>query len=379
MSFAALTLIFLLVVSGSGKAQTDLSAGAQAGWKQEWEKTLEAAKKEGRLNLYVGRYGQAPLLDEFKKEFSEIKVVTVNGTGNQLATRILAEARAGKVVGDLYSGGANTNYTLLYRGKALDSIKSMLLLPEILDESKWYGGKHAYSDPEGKYIFVYIANPGGGAFSYNTNLVDPKEFKSYWDLVHPRWKGKVVSQPPTSTGIGANMQFLYYHPELGPEFIKRLYGAMDLTYGDRRVITDWLAVGKFALCIGCRDSERAKRQGLPVDEFDPRIWKEGQDLTTGGGSLSIIKAGPNPNAAKVFINWFLSRKGQLALQMSNDLYGELPPNSRRMDIPKDMLDPKHRLIEGRKYLDVSDAKFADMTPIFKLAKEVMKAREQKKE
>jgi hypothetical protein len=50
-----------------------------------------------------------------------------------------------------------------------------------------------------------------------------------------------------------------------------------------------------------------------------------------------------------------------------------------MDIPKDMLDPKHRLIEGRKYLDVSEPKFADMTPIFKLAKEIMKAREQKKE
>ena len=54
-------------------------------------------------------------------------------------------------------------------------------------------------------------------------LVSPKEFKSYWDLVAPKWKGKYVSQDPLSTGLGGGLQFMYYHPELGPEFIKRLY------------------------------------------------------------------------------------------------------------------------------------------------------------
>src|ERR671919_3016409 len=75
-----------------------------------WEKTLAAAKKEGKLNFYVGRYGTEPLLNEFRKEFPEIRLVTVNGTGNSLGTRILTELRAGNVVADLFSGGANTNY-----------------------------------------------------------------------------------------------------------------------------------------------------------------------------------------------------------------------------------------------------------------------------
>ena len=70
-----------------------LNVPVEADWKAEWEKTIEAAKKEGRLNLYVGRYGQAPLLEEFKKEYPEIKVVSVNGTGDQIATRLVAEAR----------------------------------------------------------------------------------------------------------------------------------------------------------------------------------------------------------------------------------------------------------------------------------------------
>jgi iron(III) transport system substrate-binding protein len=374
-----IVISFVCVVSPLFAASAGAADGKPA-WQVIWEKTVAAAKKEGKLNFYVGRYGTEPLLNEFRKEFPEIQLITVNGTGNSLGTRIIAEIRAGKFVADLFSGGANTNYEVLYQGKALDSIKSALILPEVLDESKWYEGRHRYTDPEQRHIFVYIANPSSSGFYYNTNLVSSKEFKSYWDLVAPKWKGKYVSQDPTSTGLGGGLQFMYYHPELGPEFIKRLFGDIQPTLGrDRRQITDWLAQGKFALCVGCRDANRAKNQGLPVDELDNVDWKEGLELTTGGGSMSLIKGGPNPNAAKVFINWFLTRRGQIAMQKYNDLYGEDAPNSRRIDIPKDMLVPTNRMIPGKKYFDVSDPKYADMTPIFQLSKELMKAREQGKE
>src|ERR1041384_667338 len=182
------------------------AVAAHADWKADWEKTVAAAKKEGRVNLYIGRYGQPPLLAEFIKEFPEIKPVSVNGNGNQLALRILAEARAGKPIGDLYSGGANSSYTLLYRGRVLAPFPPALILPEerrvlapfppalilpeVVDPSKWYTGKHVYTDNDGKYIFVYIANPGRGSVSYNTSLVHPAEFKSHWDLINPKWRGK---------------------------------------------------------------------------------------------------------------------------------------------------------------------------------------------
>ena len=91
----------------------------------------------------------------------------------------------------------------------------------------------------------------------------------------------------------------------------------------------------------------------------------------------MIKGAPNPNAAKVFVNWFLSRRGQIAMQKYNDLYGEDPPNSRRIDIPKDMLPAVNRMQPGKKYFDVSDPKYADMTPMFDLIKQIMKGREGK--
>ena len=367
-------LPFLVLTSGAA----GFAADAKPAWQANWEQTVAAAKKEGKLNFYVGRYGSEPLLNEFRKEFPEIKLVTVNGAGNSLGTRIITEIRAGHVVADLFSGGANTNYEVLYEGKALDSIKSLLLLPEVLDETKWLEGRHRYTDPEQRHVFIYIANPSSSGFYYNTNLANPKEIKSYWDLVNPKWKGKYVSQDPLGTGLGASLQFYYYHPELGADYIRKLFGDMQPVYGrDRRQITDWLAQGRYAMCVGCRDTARAKSQGLPVDELDNVDWKEGVQLTSGGGSLSFIKGAPNPNAAKVFVNWFLSRRGQIALQKHQDLYGEDAPNSRRTDIPKDVLVPVNRMQAGKRYFDVSDPKYADMTPMFDLLKQIVKVKEAK--
>ena len=50
-----------------------LAAESKTLGQAEWDKTVAAAKKEGRLNFYVGRYGSEKLLNEFRKEFPEIK------------------------------------------------------------------------------------------------------------------------------------------------------------------------------------------------------------------------------------------------------------------------------------------------------------------
>ena len=52
------------------------------------------------------------------------------------------------------------------------------------------------------------------------------------------------------------------------------------------------------------------------------------------GTLGLVNRAPHPNAAKVYINWLLSRRGQMALQ-KNMLPTENPVDSLRIDIPKD--------------------------------------------
>ena len=359
--FASLTVASAVVLAVNAMA-------AQADWRKDWEQTLAAAKKEGQVNIYIYRY--EGLLREFKREFPGIDVVSVTGRGNEMTNRIMAERRAGKFIADVYSGGTNSLYNTLYKGKALDPLKPLLVVPEVTDTTKWYGNEHRYADPEGKYIFAFIGSPSNAQLSYNTKLLDPKEFKSYWDFTNPKWKGKVVSLDPRDTGLGATMQFYYYSPELGPEFMKKFFGGMDITYSKNfRQMTDWLAQGKFAICVGCKDSLRAKNQGLPVDDFDSNKWKEGSSFSAGGGSLSYMNQAPHPKAAKIFINWFLSRKGQMALQKLGDV--DDPANSRRIDISKDDIPPDNRLQPGVKYFDVVKPEYGDMKPIFDLAKEIM--------
>jgi iron(III) transport system substrate-binding protein len=341
---------------------------AQPDWNRDWEQTLAAARKEGQVTVYIYRYER--LLADFKKEFPGINVVSVSGRGNELTTRIMTERRAGKYIADVYSGGTGGNYNVLYKGKALDPIKPALILPEVVDESKWYGKEHRYADAEGKYVFAYLANPSDAQLAYNSAQVSPKEFKSYWDVTNPKWKGKIVSLDPRDGGLGATLQFFYYHPELGPEFIKKFLSTMDIQFAKNfRQMTDWLGQGRFAICFGCKDSMRAKNQGLPVEDFDTTRWKEGSSFSAGGGSLSLLNQAPHPNAAKVFINWFLSRRGQIALQKLGDT--DDPPNSRRVDIPKDDVPPSNRLAPDGRYFDVVKPEYADLKPIAELAKEIM--------
>jgi ABC-type glycerol-3-phosphate transport system substrate-binding protein len=209
MIYIHMALLGLLVFGSSTRAN---AAETKPAWQANWEQTVAAAKKEGRLNFYVGRYGSEPLLNEFRKEFPEIKLVTVNGAGNTLGTRIITEIRAGHVVADLFSGGANTNYEVLYEGKALDSIKSLLLLPEVLDESKWYEGRHRYTDAEQRHVFIYIANPSSSGFYYNSNLVNPKEIKSYWDLLSTDPGAKDDSPASARDDISPSNPPVYHAP-----------------------------------------------------------------------------------------------------------------------------------------------------------------------
>jgi iron(III) transport system substrate-binding protein len=338
----------------------------------QWAATLEAAKREGKVNIYMYRYGK--VLDVFRSDHPEIRPYLLTGTGAQITTKILAERRAGRYIADVVGLGSS-NYRILHQqAKILDPIQPALTLPEVLDVSRWYGGKHRYLDPESKFVFAYLANASSGQLYYNTGLVNPKEFTSYYDLFTPKWKGKIVAlDPRPRTEIGTTMQFFYYHPELGASFIRQFFGNKDITFSrDSRQMIDWLGQGRFAICFGCSGALKAKNQGLPIEIFDTSTWKEGASFSVGGGTLSLPSQAPHPNAAKVFINWYLSRKGQTALQKLAD--PDEPPNSARIDISKDDVLPQHKLIDGRKYFDGTRPEFEDIDSAFKIASQAMEGR-----
>jgi ABC-type Fe3+ transport system substrate-binding protein len=198
MTFVILFLGAILFLSYGQRSD---AAQANPAWQQEWDKTLEAAKKEGQVTVYISGY--EAVLPDFEREYPDIKVVAVTARGNQLGQRLLAERRAEKYIADVASSGANPNYQQFYPAKALDPIKPALILPEVTDQTKWYLKEHQYSDPEDQYVFNYVGSATYGAVNYNTKLVDIKEFRSYWDLLNSKWRGKIEARDIREAGPGA--------------------------------------------------------------------------------------------------------------------------------------------------------------------------------
>ena len=266
------------------------AAEVKPAWQEEWEKVLAAAKKEGQVTVYISGY--EAVLPEFEKEYPEIKLISVSGRGSQLAQRLITERRGDKYLADVFNSGGVTTHGQLHMAKVLDPIKPALILPEITDTSKWYQKRHHYNDTENQYVFSYVGSATYGAVNYNTKLVDVKDFKSYWDLLNPKWKGKIVSRDVRMPGPGSgNHRLFYHHPEIGPSFIRKLYGEMDVTlFRDYRQGPDWLAVGKFAICFSC-DVDVLKQKGLPVDTFGPNVFKEGGGLVQQFGTVDAGEPG----------------------------------------------------------------------------------------
>jgi iron(III) transport system substrate-binding protein len=370
-------LVFFLVTFS---VSTSRAAESKTNWQTEWERTVQAAKKEGALSLYLfqGEGELGAMAQLFQKKYPEINVVVTPGRGNTFAPKIMAERRAGKYLVDAYIAGATTAYEVLYRAKILDSVRAALILPEVIDESNWWLGQHHYIDPESRYIFVYLGNVSQYV-SYHTKSVNPGEFRSHWDFLQPKWKGKILSRDPKISGsqrIG--LRGFYHTPELGAEFIRRLYGEMDVTLTQEiRQATDWLAHGKFAICFFCSEILKVKAQGLPVDEFRTAQWKESRVISAGNmGSVALPSQPPHPNAARVFVNWLLSREGQIALQRTTNT----PYNSEeslRTDVPKDLVRNELRRIDGVKYLLVDKPEYIDMAPIYDIVEKAIAAGKKK--
>jgi ABC-type Fe3+ transport system substrate-binding protein len=98
--------------------------------------------------------------------------------------------------------------------------------------------------------------------------------------------------------------------------------------------------------------------------------KEGAALSAGQDFLTLINQAPHPNAAKVFVNWFLSCEGQLNFQKALAQAEEGGADSLRSDIPKDDVLPKSRHLDGVKYLDTDNQRDA-MKPVMKLVEETL--------
>jgi iron(III) transport system substrate-binding protein len=366
LSFA-LPILTILVAASLNATAGELKA--------DWAKTTAAATTEGKLTVFLyQRDNIETAVRAFEKQYPAIQLIVASVPAAETGPRLMAERRAGKFLWDICICGPTTPFSVLYPAKGLDPIKPALMLPEVIDESKWWGGAHHYMDPEGQYIFVFLGSVEMPNVYYNKNLADPKEFRSYWDLTNQKWRGKILALDPRNPGrqrVGA--RFLYNLPDLGSAFLTKLFTEMDVTLSrDDRQAMDWLAVGKFPLCLFCGNIETAKAQSLPVAEFDTYKWKEGTAIYSGSnGTVALMNNAPHPNAAKVFINWLLSRDGQASFQKVMNT-PDLVMESLRVDISKEPIPAEKRRRAGVNYILMDTPERSNQEPVSRLLKTIIK-------
>ena len=307
------------------------SAMAQQDWRQEWEKTLAAAKKEGMVSVLGPRQVQArDVVVTFQKEYG-IEVQYIGGSGRTISPRVLTERRAQRYLWDVYIGGTTTGLTSLAPAGALDPLKPTFILPTVKNPKNWRGGDQEFADRAARLQMVFSPFQRGTIF-INPKLVKPGEITSYKDLLEPKWKGKIVLDDPRKPGPGnATFLFFYLHPDLGPDYIRAL-AKQDVTIlRDYQQELNGLARGRFPLLIGTSDAtaEYKIRQGVPIAVVDTRTLKEGSDRNPANGAVALVNRAPHPNAAKVFINWLLSKETQTTYVR------EMSYVSARLDVPTD--------------------------------------------
>ena len=326
-------------------------AQSRAGEK-EWNTIIEGAKKEGKL-VVAGSPDPVmrnEIIPKFKERYG-IPIEFIAGRSSEISARIKTERGSGIYSVDVYLSGPDTTATTLYGEKMIDPLKPLLIMPEVADGTKWKLGKIWFADPEERFAVRGFSSVATLLF-INTDQVKPEEMRSAKDLLNPKWRGKISTEDPTTTGSGANSAARFYH-DLGEDFVRKLYiEQKTVRTRERRQMSDWLARGTQPICLSCREDDVRPliKEGFKILEIFELADMPGS-INGSPWMLTLANRAPNPNAAQLFANWILSKEG---LGIYARGYGSV---SMRSDIDETNLNPGNIPKKGVKYFDDTDWKW----------------------
>ena len=302
----------------------------------------DRAEAEGKLMFYASfnAADSKTLTDGFKQLYPKIDAVFYRTTDAALMERILTEGRAGQNLWDVAMTTSFYGHNLKKRG-VFASYES--------PERKYF--RDGYKDPQATWTSIYT---NYSAFGYNTRNVPKTSVpKSYADLLKPEWKGQIGMDSRPYEWFGTLIKAM--GDEKGLSFMHELAKQAQLRAG-RNLVAQLVAAGEFkgGLTAYSQTFETLKPAGAPVD------WVYLNPVFANIHPTGISAKAPHPNAARLFMDFVLSKRGQELIRgMSRipDRIDVLPEQARLMEGIKPAFAPAEVLDNFERYAKLFDEMF----------------------
>lgn len=328
LGFAVLVLLVLTMAGGRwALAQGDSDA------QKKWNAALAQAKKEGKV-VVLGPPGdriREAITQGFAKAFPDITIEFSGARGGELATRVRAERDAGIYTVDVLINGTATANVYFKPMQALDPIEPALILPEVVDPKNWRDNRLEFSDRSTRFDLI-ISTQNIVPLIFNPAQVKAEQVDELYEILDPKWKGKIAVQDPIPSGTGSGVFRWVWHvlgPEKAKDFYRKIRAQAAVVDRDQRRQIEWVAQGKYPLNFGPGTMMyQLEKGGLKfgvVSDFKDY----GAYLSPGFGTVMFMNRAPHPNAGKVFLNWLLTKEGQTIFSKGMGYV------SRRVDVSSD--------------------------------------------
>jgi iron(III) transport system substrate-binding protein len=350
----------------SGVAATAAAAGgrarrAAAQGASEWEQVLAAAKKEGKVavNTFTGQ-GYGRIFKLFSQAYPEIKLDHTNLESADFAPRVIQERKAGVYTWDVTTIPTSTALQVMKPAGVWDPIRPAILAPEVRKDANWRGGFEAgFLDRDKRLAYAFTLVRAVGIF-VNGDLVKDGEIKSFRDLLAPKWKGKIAISDPRVIGS----TFWPLTParlKLGDGIMKQLLVDQEPVLSrDRNQLTEFMVRGRYPIAIGLNILALQDFQGHGVGKSVKTQLLPEMDYQASGSVVWLLNKAPHPNAARVFINWLLTKEAQAAWAkelQTNSRFTGVEPGDPHTVVPPGLsltqIDSEEMLPELVKTQDIS--------------------------
>ncbi len=312
-------------------AFTSPSAGA-------WDQVVAAAKTEGQVVVSAFNAGQAVDLqnDAFEKRYG-IKVVSTYQRAQEFRARWDAERAAGKPSMDVRMGG---------------SADSRALAAEKLDAP--FGDLPELGAPNVTWLYdplLDVKNGDGYSLHYaigfmvlvvNNALVPPSIGPTtYKELADPKYRGLILLDQPVPPGPGSRWA-AYGYAAYGPDYVRSVISNVKALSTNTNEAPKQVARGEYGIYVHTQVNTLTDLFDLPKPwPFRLVLPDDGQMATTNAASL--LQGAPHPNAAKVFMNYLLSREYE---QIGANFPGTVPLRSDVKPVQSDVTAFKGKFFPG---------------------------------